>query len=167
MRDVDADAEPGDAAPVGVLAVGDGHGPGPAVEVSPGVVADFAAALGSEAGDADPDGAVPATLVVALALRAAGGPADLVEPLVRRGAVGGVVHGGAAGALGAAGPGGRSAGVQLPGERVRRLPGALLATVGTTVRDSSAAGTVTDPADVAELTTTFVLADPAAARESP
>lgn len=163
--------------------VGDRVGPGEPVVVDAVRATSFAAALDpsgaglAAAGNDERTGArdagggrtaAPATMVVALALGAAGGPVDLLGPLVRSGAAAGVVHGD------------QQLTVHRPvrvGDRlvfastvrtVRRLPGALVTVIVTEAIDVTDAGS--DGADgevVADLQATFVLADPSAPAAGP
>lgn len=165
-----------------MVRVGDRVGPGEPVVVDAVRAASFAAALdpsavSSAVGQDEPSGArdvggartaAPATMVVALALGAAGGPVDLLGPLVRSGEAAGVVHGD------------QQLTIHRPvrvGDRlvfastvrtVRRLPGALVTVIVTEAIDVTGAGRDgTDGEVVADLQATFVLADPAAPAADP
>jgi acyl dehydratase len=144
------------------LAVDQHVGPGEPVVVTAERVSAFADALPRPAdrpAAAGPDrsgaaGVAAPTMVVALALASAGGPADLLWPQVAAGRAGGVVHGD------------QQLTVHCPvraGDRlvfasrvatVRRLPGAMMTAIATSVTSG-------DGAPVADLTATFVLTDPA------
>ncbi len=166
-----------------MVRVGDRVGPGEPVVVDAVRAASFAAALDpsgvgvAAAGHVESTGArdvggartaAPATMVVALALGAAGGPVDLLGPLVRSGEAAGVVHGD------------QQLTVHRPvrvGDRlvfastvrtVRRLPGALMTVIVTEAIDVTDAGPDgIDGEVVADLQATFVLADPAAPAADP
>lgn len=134
------------------LIVGQQVGPGAAVVVTGERLVAFAHALGAV--EVDPDGAAPPTLVVALALDSPGGPADLLWPVVAAGAAGGVVHGDQQLTVHRPVHGGDRLVFSSAVMTVRRLPGALVTNIATTV-------TGADGGPVAGLTATFVLADPA------
>ncbi len=168
-----------------MIRVGDRVGPGEPVVVDAVRAASFAAALDPSAvgvaaaghdehtGAQDFGGgrtAAPATMVVALALAlgAAGGPVDLLGPMIRSGEAAGVVHGD------------QQLTVHRPvrvGDRlvfastvrtVRRLPGALVTVIVTEAIDvTDAAPDRTDGQVVADLQATFVLADPSAPAAGP
>lgn len=153
---------------VAPLQVGDRVGPGEPLPVRAAAVAAFGQALG--AGSVPAGGLAPATMVVAVALGAEGGPVDLLAPQVSAGTAVAVVHGD------------QQLTVHRPvrvGDRlrfastvrtVRRLPGATVVVVVTDVTGitdlSEVAGelgvraTGIDGEVVADLQATFVLTDP-------
>lgn len=166
---------------VAPLQVGDRVGPGEPVGVRAAAVAAFGEALGAgpvPGGRLAPVGGLaPATMVVAVALGAEGGPVDLLAPQVSAGSAVAVVHGD------------QQLTVHRPvrvGDRlrfastvrtVRRLPGATVVVVVTDVTGitdlSEVAGelgvraTGIDGEVVADLQATFVLSDPPAAPDLP